>query len=106
MLFRFLKVEPLPNAEWDFDNAEYIGTIDHKDYTEYTKLLHFMKEQDVPFRPFGNITLVKEDEYDGKGLLNADNDKEMQYTIIDINLRIPLDKINLECMEVYVSPSF
>ena len=43
MLFRFLKVEPLPNAEWDFDNAEYIGTIDHKDYTEYTKLLHFMK---------------------------------------------------------------
>ena len=105
MLFRFSKVEPLPNNEWDFDNAKYIGSIQHKDYTEYTKLLHFMKEQDVPFRPFGTITLVKEDG-DGNGQLNADHDKEMQYTIADINLRIPLDNINLECMEVYVSPSF
>lgn len=105
MLFRFSEVPILDNGEYDYDNAKYIGTIDHKDYTEYTKLLHFMKEQDVPFRPFGNITLVKEDEY-GKGLLNADKDKEMQYTIVDINLRIPLDKINLECMDIYISPSF
>lgn len=68
MLFRFSKVEPLPNNEWDFDNAKYIGTINHKDYTEYTKLLHFMKEQDVPFRAFGNLSLVKEDG-EGNGQL-------------------------------------
>ena len=105
MLFRFSKVEPLSNNEWDFDNAKYIGSIEHKDYTEYTKLLHFMKEQDVPFRPFGTITLVKEDG-EGNGQLNAEHDREMQYTIADINLRIPLDNINLECIEVYVSPSF
>ena len=47
MLFRFSEVPILDNAEYDYDNAKYIGTIDHKDYTEYTKLLHFMKEQDV-----------------------------------------------------------
>lgn len=104
MLFRFSKVEPLPNNEWDFDNAKYIGSIEHKDYTEYTKLLHFMKEQDVPFRPFGNISLVKEDG-EGNGQLE-DGQTESPYTIADINLRVPLDKINLECIEVYVSPSF
>ena len=104
MLFRFSKVEPLPNNEWDFDNAKYIGSINHKDYTEYTKLLHFMKEQDVPFRPFGNISLVKEDG-EGNGQLE-DGQTELPYTIVDINLRVPLDKINLECVEVYVSPSY
>ena len=104
MLFRFSKVESLPNNEWDFDNAKYIGSINHKDYTEYTKLLHFMKEQDVPFRPFGNISLVKEDG-EGNGQLE-DGQTELPYTIVDINLRVPLDKINLECVEVYVSPSY
>ena len=105
MLFRFSEVPILNNGEYDYDNPRFIGSIDHKDYTEYTKLLHFMKEQDVPFRPFGNITLVKEDG-DGNGHLNENNDIEMQYTITDINLRIPLDSVNLECMEVFVSPSF
>ena len=104
MLFRFSEVPILDNAEYDYDNAKYIGTIDHKDYTEYTKLLHFMKEQNVPFRPFGNITLVKEDG-EGNGQLE-EGLKECPYTIIDINLRIPLDEINLECIEVYVSPNF
>ena len=104
MLFRFSKVEPLSNNEWDFDNAKYIGSINHKDYTEYAKLLHFMKEQDVPFRPFGNLSLVKEDG-DGNGQLE-DGEIELPYTIADIVLRVPLDNINLECMEVYVSPNF
>ncbi len=104
MLFRFSKVEPLSNSEWDFDNAKYIGSIDHKDYTEYTKLLHFMKEQDVPFRAFGNLSLVKEDG-EGNGQLE-EGEKELPYTIADINLRVPLDNINLECMEVYVCPSY
>ena len=105
MLFRFSEVEPLPNNEYDYDNPRYIGSIEHKDYTEYAKLLHFMKEQDVPFRPFGNVSLVKEDG-EGNGQLNSDHDKELPYTIADIVLRIPLDNINLECMEVYVSPTF
>ena len=105
MLFRFSQVELLPNNEYDYDNPKYIGSIDHKDYTEYTKLLHFMKEQDVPFRPFGNISLVKEDG-EGNGQLNSDHDIELPYTITDIVLRVPLDNINLECVEVYVSPSF
>lgn len=105
MLFRFSEVSLLDNNEYDFDNAKFLGTIDHKDYTEYTKLLHFMKEQDVPFRPFGNITLVKEDD-EGNGQLDEEHNKENQYTIVDINLRIPLDNINLECVEVFVSASF
>ena len=105
MLFRFSEVELLPNKEYDYDNPLYIGSIDHKDYTEYTKLLHFMKEQDVPFRPYGNLSLVKEDG-EGNGQLNSDHDKELPYTIADIVLRIPLDNINLECVEVYVSPNF
>lgn len=95
MLFRFSKIESLPNNEWDFDSAKYIGSIDHKDYTEYTRLLHFMKEQDVPLRAFGNIELVKDNDESVNGM----------YTIADINLRIPLDNTNLECIEVYVSPS-
>lgn len=103
MLFRFSEVSILDNGEYDYDNAKYIGTIDHKDYTEYTKLLHFMKEQDMPFRAFGNLSLVKEDG-EGNGQLE-DGEKELPYTIADINLRVPLDNINLECMEVYVCPS-
>ena len=105
MLFRFSEVDILNNGEFDYDNPHYIGSIDHKDYTEYTKLLHFMKEQDVPFRPCGNLSLVKEDG-EGNGQLNSDHDKELPYTITDIVLRVPLDNINLECVEVYVSPSF
>ena len=105
MLFRFSEVDILNNVEFDYENPHYIGSINHKDYTEYTKLLHFMKEQDVPFRPFGNIELVKEDG-EGVGQLNTDHDKELPYTITDIVLRVPLDNINLECVEVYVSPSF
>ena len=105
MLFRFSEVPILNNGEYDYDKPHYIGTINHKDYVEYTKLLHLMKEQDIPFRPFGTITLVKEDG-EGNGQLDEEHNKEKQYTIVDINLRIPLDNINLECVEVFVSASF
>lgn len=101
MLFRFSEVPILDNGEYDYDNTKYIGSIDHKDYTEYTKLLHFMKKQDVSF---GNLSLVKEDG-EGKGQLE-EGEKELPYTIADINLRVPLDNINLECIEVYVCPSY
>ena len=104
MLFRFSKVNVLDNGEWDFENPKYLGSIQHKDYVEYTKLLHFMKEQDVPFRPFGNISLVKEDG-EGNGQLE-DGEVELPYTIVDIVLRVPLENINMECMEVYVSLNF
>ncbi len=101
MLFRFLKVMPLDNGEYDYDNAKFIGAIEHKDYVEYTKLLHYMQEQDYDIRPFGNIELVKQ-IIDVNG--NTE-DKSNIYSIVDISLRIPLDKVNLECMEVYVSPT-
>lgn len=104
MLFRFSEVNLLPNNEYDYDNPKFIGSIDHKDYTEYTKLLHLMKDMDYPIRGFGNVNLVKE-------TLNADGEMITQiqdepYSIIDVILRVPLDNINLECIEVYVSPSF
>ena len=104
MLFRFSKLDVLDNGEYDYENPKYLGSCDHKDYTEFNKLLHFMKEQNEPFKAVGNINLVKEGE-NGKGQLE-DGNVESAYDIIDIILRIPLDKINLECIEVYVSPSY
>ena len=105
MEFRFSEIPILDNGEADYDDTTYIGTIRHDDYTEYTKLLYLMKENDIPFRPCGNLSLVKEDG-NGNGQLNSDHDKESTYSIIDIILRVPLDKINLECVEVYVCPSW
>ena len=98
MLFRFLEVMLLDNGEYDYDNAKFIGAIEHKDYVEYTKLLHYMQEQDYDIKPFGNIELVKQ-------IIDVNGDTEDKsniYSIVDISLRIPLDKVNLECMEVYV----
>lgn len=96
MLFRFSEVMPLENGEYDFDNAKFIGAIEHKDYVEYTKLLHYMQSEDIGMRKeWGNIELVDERK----------DELSNMYSIIDISLRIPLDKVNLECMEVYVSPT-
>lgn len=97
MLFRFSEVDLLDNGKYDYDNAKLIGTIEHKDYVEYTKLLHYMQSEDIDMkREWGNVELV-DDENDE--LPNT-------YSIIDISLRIPLDKTNLECVEVYVFPNF
>ena len=96
MLFRFSEVDFLDNGEYDFDNAKFLGAIEHKDYVEYTKLLHYMQSEDIGMRKeWGNIELV--DERKGES--------SHMYSIIDISFRIPLDKTNLECMEVYVSPT-
>ena len=59
MLFRFSEVDILNNGEFDYENPHYIGSIDHKDYTEYTKLLHFMKEQDVILHWLKKMNTVK-----------------------------------------------
>lgn len=97
MLFRFSEVKLLENNEYDFDNAKFLGAIEHKDYVEYTKLLHYMQEQDINMRrEWGNVELVDERK--------AESSK--MYSIVDITLRIPLDKVNLECMEVYVLASY
>ena len=97
MVFRFSEVQVLDNGEYDYDNAKCIGTIEHKDYVEYTRLLHYMQEQDINMRrEWGNIELVNDRKDEPSGT----------YSIVDISLRIPLDKVNLECMEVYVFPSF
>jgi hypothetical protein len=96
MIFRFSEVEPLENGEYDFDNAKFIGAIEHKDYVEYTKLLHYMQSEDIGMRKeWDNIELVDERK----------DELSHMYSIIDISLRVPLDKVNLECMEVYVSPT-
>lgn len=98
MLFRFSEVKLLENNEYDFDNAKFLGAIEHKDYVEYTKLLHYMQSEDINMRrEWGNIELIDERKSD---------EPSNMYSIVDISLRIPLDKTNLECMEVYVFPSF
>ena len=97
MLFRFSEVKLLENNEYDFDNAKFLGAIEHKDYVEYTKLLHYMQEQDINMRrEWGNVELVDERR----------SESSKMYSIVDITLRIPLDKVNLECMEVYVLASY
>lgn len=97
MLFRFSEVKLLENNEYNFDNAKFLGAIEHKDYVEYTKLLHYMQSEDIGMRrEWGNIEIVDE---------NKDESSKM-YSIVDINLRTPLDKINLECIQVYVLASF
>ena len=97
MLFRFSEVTALDNGEYDYDNAKFIGAIEHKDYVEYAKLLHYMQSEDIDMRrEWGNIELVDD---------RKDESSKM-YSIVDISLRIPIDKVNLECVEVYVSPSF
>ena len=98
MLFRFSEVKLLENNEYDFDNAKFLGAIEHNDYVEYTKLLHYMQSEDINMRrEWGNIELIDERKSD---------EPSNMYSIVDISLRIPLDKTNLECMEVYVFPSF
>ena len=98
MLFRFSEVKLLENNEYDFDDPKFLGAIEHKDYVEYTKLLHYMQSEDINMRrEWGNIELIDERRSD---------EPSNMYSIVDISLRIPLDKTNLECMEVYVFPSF
>lgn len=99
MLFRFSEVSLLENNEYDFDNAKFLGAIEHKDYVEYTKLLHYMQSEDIGMRrEWGNIEIVNEK-------IDEEQDSKM-YSIVDINLRTPLDKINLECIQVYVLASY
>ena len=38
MLFRFSEVEILENNEYDFENAKFLGAIEHKDYVEHQTL--------------------------------------------------------------------
>lgn len=96
MVFRFSEVEILDNGEYDFENAKYLGAIEHKDYVEYTKLLHYMQSESISMRrEWGNVEIVDDRK----------EPKSAMYFIVDINLRIPLDKTNLECIEVYVFES-
>ena len=97
MLFRFLLVEPLLNGEYDYDNPKYLGSILHKDYVEYVKLLHFMKDMDCS----GNLSLVEQVGTMDDDLKTIIDDEP--FSVVDIVLRVPLDKNTLECVEVYVS---
>lgn len=99
MVFRFLEADLKPNNEYDCSkNAKYLGSIHHEDYVEYIKLLYFMKEKGGL-----NLSLIKEvyDAPSNTTQMIIDNDN---YTIVDIQLRVPIDdKFNLECVEVYVT---
>lgn len=104
MLFRFLELPILPNNEYDYENAKYLGSIEHKDYVDYTKLLYFMKDTECPMTGFGNLALVKEVPMeDGDTKMEINNEI---YSIVDIQLRVPLDKFNLECVQVFVMSSY
>ena len=103
MLFRFSELNLLSDNTYDYDNPKFLGTIERRDYVEYCELLHFMKNMDKS-REWGNINLVKE-------ILTVDGDMKTEiddepYSIVDIVCRVPLDNTNLDCIEVYVSPSF
>lgn len=96
MVFRFSEVEILDNGEYDFENAKYLGAIEHKDYVEYTKLLHYMQSESISMRrEWGNVEIVDDRK----------EPKSAMYFIVDINFRIPLEKTSLECIEVYVLES-
>lgn len=99
MIFRFSLVDLLPNGEYDYDNPKYLGSILHKDYVEYAKLLHFMKDMDYS----GNLSLVEQIGTIDDDLKTIIDDEP--FSIVDIVLRVPLDKVNLECVEVYISES-
>lgn len=93
MNIRFEAVNFLDNSsnEYDFDNARYLCTVKHADYTEYTKLLYLMQQHDKS--EYGNITL----RYD-----NDDRTVEECYSIVDIILVVPKDEANVESIIVYV----
>ena len=94
MNIRFEAVDFLDDNsnQYDFDNARYLCTIEHADYTEYAKLLYLMQQNDK--NDYGNITLR----------YNNDNDVRVEecYSIVDINLVVPKDGVYAENIVVYV----
>lgn len=93
MNIRFEAVDFLDDSgnQYDFDNARYLCTIEHADYTEYAKLLYLMQQNDKNSN--GNITL----RYDNNGVK-----VEEYYSIVDINLVVPKDEVYAENIVVYV----
>ena len=93
MNIRFEAVGFLDNSnEYDFDNARYLCTVEHADYTEYIKLLYLMQQNDKS--EYGNITL----RYDNENGVKV----EEYYSIVDITLVVPKDKVYTESIVVYV----
>lgn len=95
MNIRFEAVNFLDDStnQYDFENAKYLCTVEHADYTEYSKLLYLMQQNDKN-ADYGNITL----RYDN------DNDVRVEeyYSIVDITLIVPKDKVYAESIVVYV----
>ena len=94
MNIRFEAVDFLDDSgnQYDFDNARYLCTIEHVDYTEYAKLLYLMQQNDKNSN-YGNITL----RYNNNGVK-----VEECYSIVDINLVVPKDGVYAENIVVYV----
>ena len=94
MDIRFEAVNFLDNStQYDFDNARYLCTVEHADYTEYIKLLYLMQQYDNN-SDYGNIMLRYDNENDVK--------VEEYYSIVDITLVVPKDKVYAESIVVYV----
>ncbi len=95
MNIRFEAVNFLNDSgnEYDFDNARYLCTVEHADYTEYSKLLYLMQQNDKNSN-YGNITL----RYDNDNGVRV----EEYYSIVDITLVVPKDKTYMESIVVYV----
>ncbi len=94
MNIRFEAVNFLDNSnEYDFDNARYLCTVEHADYTEYAKLLYLMQQNDKN-SDYGNITLRYDNDYGVR--------VEECYSIVDITLVVPKDKVYAESIVVYV----
>lgn len=94
MNIRFEAVNFLDGSsnEYDFENARYLCTVEHADYTEYAKLLYLMQQNDKS--EYGNITL----RYDNENSVRV----EEYYSIVDITLVVPKDKVYAESIVVYV----
>ena len=103
MLFRFLKVQTLPNGCYNYDNAEYLGAIEHEDYVKYLEFLHYLIDNpNLSVEPdWNNVTCIHTylDE-NGEEHTNINNEP---YSILGVSYTAPFDDVNLEHVDVYIA---
>lgn len=106
MLFRFSEVKLLPNGYYDYDNAEFLGAIEHKDYVQYLDFLHYLIAHPnlSAEEEWNNLTCVQTQlSDDGEEHMRINNEP---YTIMGVSYTVPFDNINLEHIDVYVTTAY